>query len=390
MVSPRGRSLALSQMRARPEALGRRDFGGRCCPSPCGTPPRATHVCFPWMEKAVGLLRGRGLRAGGSTRAAGVCGREDLRPTSSPVTSNDEPLAWGRWRGLPRGSEGQPGGGTEAEVAAGLHSSRWGPRPAPPAVPCKPLGDFTSALMRGGQAPFPGDPLRLEARKWGREQNLPQGGPGAGGPLSLSEEAEWLQPTPWRVGQEASRQRVEVGGAWASGKSGSAPRWSSSGSRRASAHSADGRPCAGACVVAARGEPGSLRTHRARGAGGGPLSAPLPAAPESDEEGGGRPGTRRSGNTETSGCPTEGTRDTRPPTRQRPRAQPRRGRGAAARALVTGERARRPGRRVAKGTPAWRTERGGPEETGRHCFETMNNAHVDRGVGGLWPQRLLR
>lgn len=68
----------------RPEALGRRDFGGRCCPSPCGTPPRATHVCFPWMEKAVGLLRGRGLRAGGSTQAASVCGREDPRPTSSP------------------------------------------------------------------------------------------------------------------------------------------------------------------------------------------------------------------------------------------------------------------------------------------------------------------
>lgn len=127
----------------------------------------------------------------------------------------------------------------------------------------------------------------------------------------------------------------------------------------ASAHSADGRPCAGACVVAARGEPGSLRMHHARGAGGGPLSAPLPAAPESDEEGGGRPGTRHSGNTETSGCPAEGTQDTRPPTRQRPRAQPRRGRGAAARALVTGECAGRPGRRVAKGTPAWRTERGG-------------------------------
>lgn len=272
--------------------------------------PVATHVCFPWMEKAVGLLRGRGLRGGGSTRAASVRGREDLRPTSSPVTSNDEPLAWGCWRGLPRGSEGQPGGGTEAEVAAGLHGSRWGPRPAPPAVPCKPLGDFASALMRGAQAPFPGDPLRLEGRKWGREQNLPQGGPGAGGPLSLSE-AEWLQPAPRRVGQEASRQRVEVGGAWASGKSGSAPRRSSSGTRRASAHSADRRPCAGACIVVARGEPGSLRTHHARGAGGGPLSAPLPAAPESVEEGGGRPGTRRSGNTETSGRPAEGTQDTR-------------------------------------------------------------------------------
>lgn len=250
-------------------------------------------------------------------------------------------------------------------MAAGLQGSRWGPRPAPPAAPCKPLGDFTSALMRGGQAPFPGDPLRLEARKWGREQNLPQGGPGAGGPLSLSE-AEWLQPTPWRVGQEASRQRVEVGGAWALGKSGSAPRRSSSGSRRASAHSADGRPCAGACVVAARGEPGSLRTHRARGAGGGPLSAPLPAAPESDEEGGGRPGTRRSGNTETSGCPAEGTQDTRAtdeavaagtaPSRPRSRGScSSDGRACPAPRLPRGERHSR----VENGTPAWRTERGG-------------------------------
>lgn len=241
-------------------------------------------------------------------------------------------------------------------MAAGLHGSRWGPRPAPPAAPCKPLGDFTSALMRGGQAPFPGDPLRLEARKWGREQNLSQGGPGAGGPLSLSE-AEWLQPTPWRVGQEASCQRVEVGGAWASGKSGSAPRWSSSGSRRASAHSADGRP--GACVVAARGEPGSLRTHRARWVGGGPC---LPRCPQPRNRtrraaGGQVPGAR--GTPRRADARLRGHRTHGPPTRQRPRAQPRRGRGAAARALVTGERARRPGRRVAKGTPAWRTERGG-------------------------------
>lgn len=355
MVSPRGRSLALSQMRARPEALGRRDFGGRCCPSPCGTPPRATHVCFPWMEKAVGLLRGRGLRAGGSTRAAGVRGREDPRPTSSPVTSNDEPLAWGCWRGLPRGSEGQPGGGTEAEVAAGLQGSRWGPRPAPPAAPCKPLGDFTSALMRGGQAPFPGDPLRLEARKWGREQNLPQGGPGAGGPLSLSE-AEWLQPTPWRVGQEASCQRVEVGGAWASGKSGSAPRRSSSGSRRR-------RPIALTAVRVpepASWRPVGSRARCARTVRGGWEGGPcLPRCPQPRNRtrraaGGQVPGAR--GTPRRADARLRGHRTHGPPTRQRPRAQPRRGRGAAARALVTGERARRPGRRVAKGTPAWRTE----------------------------------
>lgn len=159
--------------------------------------------------------------------------------------------------------------------------------------------------------------------------------------------------------QEASRQRVEVGGAWASGKSGSARRWSLSGSRRASAHSADGRPCAGACVVVARGEPGSLRMHRARWVGGGPC---LPRCPQPRNRtrraaGGQVPGAR--GTPRRADARLRGHRTHGPPTRQQPRAQPRRGRGAAARALVTGECARRPGRRVAKGTPAWRTERGG-------------------------------